>query len=142
MSAHPNASRDHFKLFAGLLSNSAHLLPAGAAFLLFADVVNRLDPRDLGRKGFAPTLSSVMGTNLYGLLFRLLAVLGKEDLLSLVEQQMLTAVILAELLRPTTEDPAPQKLNLLEVFQRLVLVLDLLGTFLLQAGLELLNQNL
>ena len=86
MAAHPDTRRDHFELFADLLSDTNHSLPAGALLLFFADVVNRLDTRNLGRQGFASALSSAMGMNLYGLLFGLSAALGKEDLLGLVKQ--------------------------------------------------------
>jgi hypothetical protein len=48
----------------------------------------------------------------------------RELLLRSVERQGI-----AELLRPTPEDPSPQKLDLLEVLQGSVLVLDLLGAF-------------
>jgi hypothetical protein len=139
MLAYPNARRDHFKLFADLFPDAAHLLPAGAAFLFFADIVNGLDPRSLRRQRFTSAFASTMSTNLYGLLIRLLAALSKEDLLRLVEQKKLTTVFLAELLRSTTKDLPSQKLNLFEMFQRFELVLDLLGAFLFQVGLELTN---
>jgi hypothetical protein len=139
VSTHSNTGRDHLKLLADLLPDAYHLLPAGAAFLFFADVVNCLNPGNLGRQGFAPTLSSAMGTNLDRLLFGLVAALRKEDFLGLVEKQKLAAVFFAELLRPTTEYPPPQKLYLFEMLQRFMLVFDLFGSFLLKACLQLTN---
>jgi hypothetical protein len=56
-----------------------------------------------------------------------------------LEKQELTAVFLAQLLRPTTEDAPSQKPDLLEVLQGFMLVVDLLGAFLFQAGLEVTN---
>ena len=139
---HPNARRNHFEFLAGLLPDPGHLVPAGTVFLFLTDVVNCLYPRDLGWQRLPSALASAMGTNLDGLFIRPLATLRKKDFLSLVEQQKLAAVFLAELFRPTTEDPSSQKLNLLEMLQRFMLILDLLRTFLFKAVLEVANQIL
>jgi hypothetical protein len=139
VSPYSNTCRNDFKLFAALFPDANHLLPAGAPLLFLADVMNGFYPRNIRGQRLSPTFASAMRPDFYRLFCGRLPGLSKEDFLSLVEQQMLAAVFLGEFLRATTEDPTPQKLNLLKVLQRFVLELNLLCAFLLEAGLQVTN---
>jgi hypothetical protein len=142
VTTNPNPRGDHLQLLADFLPHAYQRLPAGALFVLLTDVVNGHDSGELAGKGLPSAFAPTVGSNLHALLIRALRGLPQEDLLGLVEQQKLPSVFLAELLRPTAEDPPPQQLDLLEMLQGFVLVLNLRRAFGLQRGRQLTDQLL